>query len=396
MSSFSWLSYSETERERTRDLISQFSERDTRDELGIGRIRDAFADLLFPGTTTIQTRAKYFLFVPWMYLDLEKRRIPSSDIEAKARRYEVQIIETLLRGDVPDGVIGRYAKGDLQRFPSNIYWAGLGEWDIRRFRGSQNEYHSSLDVYYELQQRAGDGGNTEKLHPNWDPGLPNPPDDFPKSAAIDLREEDAEYLRDRILQSVPESMLADLLREPELTGDSDYPWEYPHRNHLSDEVQERLYHARNFSEIIHGASLLYNLMLAKEATDEELIEKYSIELEDWVELVDARLTEYREWDLERFWEIVTNTSANTPERMQLFVDRWIEIVTNTPEDLAERDAALQLIETRERRLKGRRARLQHRSALEQWGGEAGTAQLAYRWDIAKIHLEDIFVGLGMV
>ena len=71
MSSFSWLSYSEEERERTRDLISQFSERDTRDELGIGRIRDAFADLLFPGTTTIQTRVKYFLIIPWMYHSLE-------------------------------------------------------------------------------------------------------------------------------------------------------------------------------------------------------------------------------------------------------------------------------------------------------------------------------------
>lgn len=393
MSSFSWLSYSETERERTRDLISQFSKRDTRDELGIGRIRDAFADLLFPGTTTIQTRAKYFLFVPWMYLDLENRRISSSNIESRARRHEAQIIETLLRGDVPDGVIGRYAKGDLQRFPSNIYWAGLGEWNIRRFRGSQNEYHSSLDVYYELQQRAGDDGKTEEPQPNWDPALPDSPEDFPESATIDLREQDAEYLRDRILQSVPDSMLADLLHEPELPGDPEYPWEYAHRNHLSDEVQEYLYHARNFSEIIHGASLLYNLMLAREATDEELIEEYSNELDDWVQLVETRLTEYREWDLDRFWEIVTNASANTPERMQLFVERWIEIATNNPEEVAEKDAALQLIETRERRLKGGRARLQHQSALEQWGGEAGTNQLAYRWDIAKIHLKDIFAGL---
>jgi len=393
MSSFSWLSYSEAERERTRDLISQFSERDTRDELGIGRIRDAFAELLFPGTTTIQTRAKYFLFVPWMYIDLERRRISSSDIESKARRYEAQIIDTLLRGDVRDGVIGRYAKGDLQRFPSNIYWAGLGKWNIRQVRGSQNEYYSSLDVYYELQQQAKESGGTEELQPNWDPALPNLPDDFPKSASLDLREQDAEYLRDRILQSVPDSMLADLLHETELTGDPEYPWEYPHQNHLSDVVQERLYHARNFSEIIHGASLLYNLMLAREVTDEELIEKYSTELDDWVRIIDVRLTEFQEWDLERFWGIVNKASANTPKRMQLFVERWIEIATNAPEKIAEKDAALQLIETRERRLKGGRARLQHQSALEQWGGEAGTDQLGYRWNIAKTHLQDIFAGL---
>lgn len=38
----------------------------TLDELGIGSIRDTFSDELFPGTSTIQTRARYFLFVPWI------------------------------------------------------------------------------------------------------------------------------------------------------------------------------------------------------------------------------------------------------------------------------------------------------------------------------------------
>ena len=35
------------------------------DELGIGLIRDGFSDLFFPGTSTIQTRAKYFFIVPY-------------------------------------------------------------------------------------------------------------------------------------------------------------------------------------------------------------------------------------------------------------------------------------------------------------------------------------------
>jgi hypothetical protein len=393
MSSFTWLSYSEAERERTRDLISQFSERDTRDELGIGRIRDAFADLLFPGTTTIQTRAKYFLFIPWMYLDLEDSRISSTDIESRARRYEVRLIEALLKRDDPDGVIGRYSKRDLQRLPSNIYWAGLSTWDIRRFSGSQSEYHDSLDIYYERQQAYDEDGAAGDLQPNWDPGLPDPPDDFPDSASLDLREQDAEYLRDRIMQSAPDSMLKELLHETELAGNPDFPWQYPHRNRLSDEMQEFLHHARNFSETMHGASLLYNLMLAKEAADEELIEEYSTRIEEWAQVIGARLTELRDWDLDQFWRIVTEASANTPTRMQRFVTRWIEIATDSPGEVAEDDAALRLIENRERRLKGGRARLHHQSALEQWSGEAGTGQLAYRWDSAKLHLQDIFAGL---
>lgn len=79
--------------------------------------------------------------------------------------------------------------------------------------------------------------------------------------------------------------------------------------------------------------------------------------------------------------------------MQRFVERWIEIASDSPEELANDDAALQLIERRERRLKGGRARLSNQSALEQWSGEAGTGQLAYRWNTAKTHLEDIFAGL---
>ena len=61
MSAFVWLDYSERERRKMLDVVDLFREHDTRDELGIGSVRDAFADLLFPGTSTIMTRARYFL-----------------------------------------------------------------------------------------------------------------------------------------------------------------------------------------------------------------------------------------------------------------------------------------------------------------------------------------------
>ena len=67
MSAFVWLDYSERERRKMLDVVDLFGEHDTRDELGIGSVRDAFADMLFPGTSTIMTRARYFLLVPWTY-----------------------------------------------------------------------------------------------------------------------------------------------------------------------------------------------------------------------------------------------------------------------------------------------------------------------------------------
>jgi len=49
-SSFTWLDYSEQERRKMLDPIRLFEDQNTVDELGIGTVRDRFADLLFPDT----------------------------------------------------------------------------------------------------------------------------------------------------------------------------------------------------------------------------------------------------------------------------------------------------------------------------------------------------------
>jgi hypothetical protein len=56
-SMFTWVDFAEDDRRKMADIIALFAEKDTRDELGLGGIRDTFADLLFPATSTIQTRA---------------------------------------------------------------------------------------------------------------------------------------------------------------------------------------------------------------------------------------------------------------------------------------------------------------------------------------------------
>src|SRR5438445_7286289 len=119
---FKWLDYSDHERRKALEVIDLFQEQDTRDELGIGAIRDSFADLLFPGTSTIQTRARYFLFAPWIYLILESRQTPSASIGLKARALETKLITCLSYSEDTSGVIGERAKETLQRLPSSIYW----------------------------------------------------------------------------------------------------------------------------------------------------------------------------------------------------------------------------------------------------------------------------------
>ncbi len=136
------------------EVIEAFGEQGTRDELGIGTIRDGFADLLFPGTGTVQTRARYFLFIPWIYREAEERGKSAAEIGAWARGQEIALIQGLEEGGEKLNIIGRMARESLRRLPSNIYWQGLGVWGIRVFDGSQDQYHRSVDRWRLAKDQA--------------------------------------------------------------------------------------------------------------------------------------------------------------------------------------------------------------------------------------------------
>src|ERR1700688_4095236 len=99
MSTFVWLDYSERERRKMLDVVDLFREHDTRDELGVGSVWDAFADMLFPGTSTIMTRASYFLVVPGLYQRRESQRAKSGEIAARAPRAELDLVEPIEQSD---------------------------------------------------------------------------------------------------------------------------------------------------------------------------------------------------------------------------------------------------------------------------------------------------------
>lgn len=80
-----WVDFAEDDQRRMLDVVKLFQEQETLDELGVGTIRDAFSEYFFPGTSTIQTRARYMLFIPWIYLKLEKRRLSGAEMERRAR-----------------------------------------------------------------------------------------------------------------------------------------------------------------------------------------------------------------------------------------------------------------------------------------------------------------------
>ena len=144
MSSLAWIDFDEAERQRVQRIMEFFKDRDCRDELGLGAIRDSIADHLFPGTSTIQTRLRYMLFIPWLYRMLEGVNESEDRLRTRARDLEIRLIYSLMAGGERDGVIGREAGANLKRLPSWVYWAGLSTWGIRLFPGSTDSHLGAL------------------------------------------------------------------------------------------------------------------------------------------------------------------------------------------------------------------------------------------------------------
>ncbi|KPK82248.1 MAG: hypothetical protein AMS25_03115 [Gemmatimonas sp. SM23_52] len=400
MSSLTWLDYSEHERRKALDVIDLFKQKETRDELGIGVIRDNFADLFFPGTSTIQTRARYFLFIPWMYTSLERKRVASSDIAGRARREETRLIEELAVSDDPDGTIGIEARASLKRLPSNIYWNGLGILGIRLYPGSQDAYHRSLDRFYAVGLRAVMTDDGEPIEggrrANWHLQLPAPPSTFPNGASFKLTKVEADYLSDRILNRAAGALLAFLIDRGRIGDSTEFPWEHPQYAEFPVHVQDQLSHARNFSEVIHGAALLYNLMLAETAANSDLINVYRSKLGNWAELLQSRWSALQSWDQARFWRTAQSEAHRVSLHTRHFIQTWFDLALDESRvgSVAEDKAARQLIHARERMFKKGRARLDNRRALDLWSGQAGTARLDYRWSVSQTILHDILSGLS--
>src|SRR5262245_14566382 len=126
--SLTWLDFSEEHQQRTRALVNEWSQSETVDDLGIGVVRDAISNILFPGTSVIQTRARYFLFIPWNFERVASRN--PRKLVAKARDMEHRLISALLAGGREPGIIGATAGKDLKTLPSAIYWSGLARWGV--------------------------------------------------------------------------------------------------------------------------------------------------------------------------------------------------------------------------------------------------------------------------
>jgi hypothetical protein len=394
-SSFSWVDFAEADRRRTQDVLDLLNERDTRDELGLGVVRDALADLLFPGTSTLHTRARYFLFIPWVYQRLADKNIASSEIARRARKAELELIDPLKENEDREGIIGATAEEQLKRLPSSMYWAGLGVWGVRLFPGSQAQYHRGFErIHADDDDPDDDGQPATRSPPPWDPSLPEPSADFPAKVEFALTRAEAEYLQHRIQARRP-SLLAHLVRRGTKVEATEFPWERTDAETWPVELRTQLDHARNFSEAMHGAALLYNLMLAEELKHDEWQKVYAEALANWATLMQSRGEAHAAWRREELWALVAAQGARVSLRTRAFVDGWLALAfAGDLATLGTNASARELVRRREQQLKRTRARLGNPGALARWSGSAGAGQLDYRWPRVQAVTFDILRGLA--
>lgn len=419
-SSLSWIDNNKEAREKVLGLLSQFNEKDSRDELGIGSIRDRISDLLFPGTSTIQTRLRYFFFVPWLYQEAEKNYLNDKESLKLIDQLERNLITTLMQSDDLEGVFGKTSGRALKRLPSSVYWSGLEKWGIKKESCSQSEYfdrakflgakRAELEKEITHLQKRNDDYSKAQIQKNnasiWDIHLPKAPQDFPHSANLKITAEEAVFIKDQLRKHCGESLLAHLADNTryESSQDIDTPWDHPEFGHFDIEMQLLLHHAEFFSVLIHGAYLLYNMLLAQLSKDDEVSKNYEDQLCKWylkLQYRDSKAFGLDNWSLDVFWSMIERRKVSYAEPIVIngmtkkFIEAWLKILKLKDPDFYKSKDVVVFIKEREKRLKGARSRFSNKKALEQWGGASGVNELRYRWSTAKQFLKDLSVHEGI-
>lgn len=390
-----WIDFSKNERNKVLNVLDLLGETGVLDELGIATIRDGFSDLLFPGTSTIQTRAKYFLIVPYILKDLElNEEVRPAKLMKDFDSMEENCARILYDKHPQElGIIGRNAilqNSWVKRPPSNIYLAGFRKYGIFNFKSvahyikfissqKQDKINALNSVNIkEKSEGVGDDINFEQFS-----HLLNAPtykkhwlDDL----EINLTYDEGQFLKNQIISNCGDSMLAFILKNNmldvlELDSIMDLKsiiFKFP------EQIQKDYDIAIKFSEFVYVLRILYNLVVS-DNENQEAIKRFN--------LIKNNLSDISDID---FKQIMLRLNVRN-NKLKQFLEISRQLMANGEiEDLKEH------IKRREIQLKGtNRSRLCHPGEFDTQFWFAG-GMLDYRFGNVKVILRDIFESEGEV
>ncbi len=400
-----WIDFSKDERDKVMKILHNLTQKTALDELGIGAIRDGFADIFFPGTSTIQTRAKYFVLIPYIFRETlagpHKRKGSTQELLEQRELKLIQILKDNSDGDLR-GIIGQDSGMNLKRKPSSIYWSGIRSWKIYNppeehlHNFSLNQYCTYIDNH--LEKRAQGMMSGKKLQGDEDALNDDPmhmitglsfldfPDQIPDSldkSEIKLTRSEAVFLQKKIMDSHGESLLAHFLIPN--NWDS-LPKDNPSFQDLLDlsgfkdpEMARKIQLASWFATFNNIINVRFNWLL-REGTHREVYE------EKWH---DA-LNQVHELGNNQLEEIFTLLKLNRkPE------NRTKQFLFSVYKSLNEEDIDTvdSVIREREESLKKSRSKFKNIQQLN-LEHNIGIENLDYRFSVAFRLLSDIHLGLG--
>lgn len=396
-----WVDFSKEDREKVLDVMSLLQEQGAVDELGIGLVRDGFANYFFPGTSTVQTRAKYFLIIPYVLQEAVSgkygNRVPDilRRIDESEKDCGVRLYRRHADNPIGVGIIGARVlpKRWVARKPSNIYWNGIRTYGISlqdsmsitdmvklsvylRQQGKEKALGNRKDDAEEGEKDDRDAGRAETVR-FFD--LPEEaPENWRDSLDIDLTEAEAHFLKNKILKSVPDTLLSWLMRNNIDVAKYD-SFEMMTAD-IQESVPEDLNHmmqlACEFNRLVYAARVRYNVILSggkNEAANREW---------DTVMHDVAHVTEV---DLE---DVIASLHLMNFKLRRFLTSFKAALIAG---DIAKID---EIILNREIELKTRsRAKLCHAEDYDpdRW---VGGGLLDYRFSDAKQIIQDIYDGEG--
>lgn len=399
---FGWIDFSEEHRDRVFSVVDLLSPDSSVDELGVGTVRDAIADWLFPGVSTIQTRPKYFIIIPQIFLSYlkkmrQKEKLPrlSDFVRLEEHRIMNQLSENYNYAE-GNGIIGVNVarnKGELARKPTSIYWNGLKIHGIIDSNFSLSEYlqHNNFSNFQSSSHKDENSDDDMALW-NENFGIKCPIfSEIDAETRMDLSENEARFLRDQFIGTNggvknEANLLAQILQSPErieMMKVSNNFREMANKllqdDSLNAETKRVLKIALNFDMLIHGAHIRYNVQLHKKAGTRA--NNFEEDWNEWIGAIDKFRNELEKLDFNIiFLELATRTDTNT----QQFMRRWKDLILSKKVDIEEVDNLVRKQEINKK--KGKAKLTSTKGEYTDW---VGLRELQYRFYQAKNIIIDI-------
>lgn len=312
-----FVNFSQEELARKNKVLQMVRDQTAIDELGFGRIRDAFANMMFPGMSTLQRRAKYFAVMPSLYYQATKKNYNSvRDVRAQIVKWEIRLTDMLVKGAGNDelkktGITGRSmleaAKNDPAKFvkydPTYIYMNGLrtfgmikGDIDIYRLIFERSQQLGQAKPKYRASEEGemSDSEDLSGLTQFFSVSGEEYDFDGGDMLPLELTKREANYMKNHITNSMKsmDSLLAYILR-----NNTDILPEYDSLGKIWQNMPEdftdfmkQYKMGQRFSHLAYVVQLRFNHIMAMYNEQEEEANDLQARIEEIIDLYPSDFT----------------------------------------------------------------------------------------------------------